>query len=85
LRRAAISIPSNLAEGQARYSHAEFHHFLRNAKGSLAKVETQIQIACNLKYTSEEQKNALLESTAELGKILNASLDSVKKRAAGAD
>jgi four helix bundle protein len=85
LRRAAISIPSNLAEGQARYSHAEFHHFLRNAKGSLAEVETQIQIACKPKYTSEEQKNALLESTAELGKILNALLDSVKKRAAGAD
>jgi len=85
LRRAAVSVPSNIAEGQARYSHAEFHHFLRNAKGSLAEVETQIQIACNLKCTSEERKNALLEATAELGKILNALLDSVKKRAAGAD
>jgi len=72
-------------KARPRYSHAEFHHFLRHAKGSLAEVETQIQIACNLKYTSEERKNALLESTAELGKILNALLDSVKKRAAGAD
>jgi four helix bundle protein len=85
LRRAAVSIPSNIAEGQARYSHAEFHHFLRNAKGSLAEVETQIQIACNLKYLSEERKRELLEATAELGRILNALLDSVKKRAGGAE
>jgi len=85
LRRAAVSIPSNIAEGQARYSHAEFHHFLRNAKGSLAEVETQIQIACNLKYLSQERKRELLEATAELGRILNALLDSVKKRAGGAE
>jgi four helix bundle protein len=84
LRRTAVSIPSNIAEGQARYSHAEFHHFLRNARGSLAEVETQIHIACNLKYISEERKRDLLEATAELGRILNALLDSVKKRAAGA-
>jgi len=83
LRRAAVSIPSNIAEGQARYSHAEFHHFLRNAKGSLAEVETQIQIACNLKYIEEERAKALLQATAEVGRILNALLDSVKKRAAG--
>jgi four helix bundle protein len=85
LRRAAVSIPSNIAEGQARYSHAEFHHFLRNARGSLAEVETQIQIACNLKYIQEEQAQPLLHATAELGRILNALLDSVKKRAAGTD
>ncbi len=85
LRRAAVSIPSNIAEGQARYSHAEFHHFLRNARGSLAEVETQIQIACNLNYITQEQGLALLQATAEVGRILNALLDSVKKRAAGAE
>lgn len=83
LRRAVVSIPSNIAEGQARYSHAEFHHFLRNARGSLAEMETQIQIACNLKYSNEERAKALLQATAEVGRILNALLDSVKKRAAG--
>lgn len=83
LRRAAVSIPSNIAEGQARYSHAEFHHFLRNARGSLAEVETQIQIARNLEYIEAKQTEALLRSTAEIGRILNALLDSVKKRAAG--
>ena len=85
LRRGAVSIPSNIAEGQARYSHAEFHHFLRNAKGSLAEVETQIQIACNLKYIKEGEAEELLQATAEVGRILNALLESVRKRAAGAE
>jgi len=85
LRRAAVSIPSNIAEGQARYSHAEFHHFLRNARGSLAEVETQIQIACNLKYIKEGDALPLLQATAEEGRILNALLDSVRKRAAGGE
>ena len=85
LRRAAVSVPSNIAEGQARYSHAEFHHFLRNAKGSLAEKETQVQIARNLGYLTDEQTGVLLGSAAELGRILNALLDSVKKRAAAAE
>jgi len=57
LRRAAVSIPSNIAEGQARYSHAEFHHFLRNAKGSLAEMETQIQIAISSTLKKKGQRH----------------------------
>ena len=45
MRRAAVSIPSNIAEGQARYSKREFTHFLRNSRGSLAELETQILLA----------------------------------------
>lgn len=54
LRRASVSIPSNVAEGQARFSSKEFHHFLSNARGSLMEVETQVLIAEDLGYISRE-------------------------------
>lgn len=50
MRRAAVSIPSNIAEGQARHSNREFLHFLRNSRGSLAELETQILIAQRRRY-----------------------------------
>jgi four helix bundle protein len=49
LRRAAISVPSNIAEGQARFSHKEFKHFLSTAKGSLAELDTQLLLARELR------------------------------------
>ena len=71
LRRAAVSIPSNLAEGHGRNSPKEFHHFAGNARGSLLEVETQLEIALNLGYLSKEIANQLQLKTSELGKIIN--------------
>ena len=78
LRRAAISIPSNIAEGQGRLGRKEFLHFLGNARGSLGEVETQIIIARNLDYLSEAEMNDIMELTAEAGRILNGLLSSLK-------
>ena len=52
LRRAAVSIPSNIAEGQAHYTNPEFVRFLRHARGSLAEIETQLLIAQDRGYIS---------------------------------
>jgi len=71
LRRAAISVPSNLAEGHGRNSRKEFHHFLGQARGSLTELETQLEIARNLGYLKEHEASVLLAQSAEIGRMLN--------------
>jgi four helix bundle protein len=80
LRRAAVSIPSNIAEGKGRLSKGEFRQFLGNARGSLAEVETQIIIAQNLAYLDEAETKRLLTQVEEVGKILNGLLSAVKNQ-----
>jgi four helix bundle protein len=74
---AAVSVPSNIAEGQARFSSRDFHRFLGTARGSLVEIETQVEIAKSLGYLS----CVLLRSTAELGRVLNGLLASIKTAA----
>jgi four helix bundle protein len=81
LRRAAISIPSNIAEGQGRLSEKEFRFFLGQARGSLMEVETQIQIAANLGYLGTEDTRKYLEACAEVGRILNGLISPVTQQA----
>ena len=80
MRRAAVSVPSNIAEGQAHFSRREFRHFLRHSCGSLAELETQILIAQQRNYLSESQTKELLGRTHEVGRILNGLLNSLKER-----
>ncbi len=79
LRRAAVSIPSNIAEGQGRLSRGEFRVFLGNARGSLSELETQIMIAKNLEYIDAPEAIVLLEMASEVGRILNGLIASMKK------
>ena len=71
MRRSAISIPSNIAEGKGRHTNPEFCQFLIHARGSLLELETQLQIACNLGYLESQKMDDLKVKTAEIGKMLN--------------
>ena len=71
IRRAAVSVPSNLAEGHGRTSRKEFHRFIGQARGSLVEVETQLEIACNLGYLSEPAAHDLLAKASEVGRVVN--------------
>ena len=71
LRRAAVSVPSNLAEGHGRNSRKEFHQFVGQARGSLVEVETQLEIALNLGYLGTQPANKLLERASEVARLIN--------------
>jgi len=58
LRRTSVSIPTNIAEGQARYAPSEFHFFLNRARGALVEVETQLMLAQRLQYISPVTRNS---------------------------
>jgi four helix bundle protein len=79
LRRAAISVPSNIAEGHARQHTGEYRQFLYVALGSLAEVETQTCIAKELNYLSAEEYDTLLKQIVEIQKILNTIITRLSK------
>jgi four helix bundle protein len=71
MRRAAISIPSNIAEGHGRNSKREFHVFLGHARGSLCELETQIEVAKNLGYVDTATCSDLLAKAARVARLIN--------------
>ena len=79
LRRAGVSIPSNIAEGQGRRTTGEFLQFLSIAHGSLREVETQLMIAHRLKYVAESELLAAMELAAEVGRLINGLCNSLSK------
>ena len=72
IRRAAVSVPSNIAEGAARGSDAGFRRFLYIARGSLSEVETQLLIAQSLNFVTEivETQNLIEQTFAQLGRLI---------------
>lgn len=70
VRRAAVSIPSNLAEGHARAGVGEFRHFVSIAMGSTAELETQVLLSADLGYLNTQAKNILLSQLDIVGKML---------------
>ena len=81
LRRAAVSVSSNIAEGQGRLTKGEFRNFLGQARGSLLELETQLAIARDLGYLSDADHVSLEKQCDEVRRMLNGLLESLKTRA----
>lgn len=77
IRRAAVSIPSNIAEGSVRHSTNEYCRFLAIALGSVAELETQIEIGRRLGFLPEVDSQALTSGCQEVGKMLNGLRNSI--------
>lgn len=79
IRRCSISIPCNISEGYGRGTNKDYHRFLTIPLGSLFEFQTQIEIAYNLKYISEEKFSELYEDSRELERMLSAFIHKVKE------
>jgi four helix bundle protein len=71
MRRASVSISSNIAEGQARHTTGEFIQFISHAEGSVAELDTQLHLAVELGFATEQQSAACFEILSELRRMLN--------------
>ena len=80
MRRAAVSVPSNITEGQARNSTGEFIQFLGIAQGSLAELETQAELAFRLTLLSAESREQLVSAAQESAKMLHALIAKLRVR-----
>lgn len=78
MRRAAVSIPSNIAEGRGRRSRKDFIQFLYMASGSLAELETQLDIAKNLGFINDVSYNDSVASLKEIGRMLSGMIEKLK-------
>jgi four helix bundle protein len=82
MRRAAVSVPSNIAEGKGRRSDPEFMRFLYCARGSLLELQTQLLVARRLQYFSEEMAAGLCRRCDGIGRLLNALINRFRSTAA---
>ena len=80
IRRSAVSIPSNIAEGSARKGNKEFAQFLYIGLGSLSELETQLIIATNLKYISSEKSEIIMNDLNDIRRMLVGLIKYVKTR-----
>jgi four helix bundle protein len=71
MRRAAVSVPSNIAEGQARHTTGEFVLFISHAEGSLAELDTQLTLATELNFLTVVQAKTCADAISELRRMLN--------------
>lgn len=85
MRRSAVSIPSNIAEGQARRTTGDYIRFVSMAEGSLAELDTQLIISIDLGFCDNQQSNVCFALMTEIRKMLNALRRSLLTRATGSN
>jgi four helix bundle protein len=85
LRRASVSIPTNIAEGAARHSTPEFLRFLYISRGSLSEIETLLVIATELKFLPEERCKLLFSQCLTIGRLLEGLIKSLRTESVGED
>ena len=78
VRRAAVSVPSNIAEGQGRATTGEFIQFLGNARGSLFEVQTQVQLMISLGYIENAEAATAMAIGGDVGRLLNGLMSSLR-------
>ena len=72
IRRAAVSVPSNIAEGQARHTTGEFIQFISHAEGSVAELDTQLYLSVELGFVTADQAGPSFDLIGDLRRLLNA-------------
>lgn len=79
MKRSAVSVPSNIAEGFGRHSDNDFIRFLNISRGSLFEFQTQLEISLRLDFVKEDEYENLMQITIEIDKILNALISKIKQ------
>jgi four helix bundle protein len=77
MRRSAVSIPSNIAEGQGRRTDGEFVNLLSVAHGSIRELETQLMLSSRLQFVPSGVTQPVLEQCAEVGRLVNGLMNSI--------
>lgn len=80
IRRCSISIPSNIAEGHGRESNKEYLRFLNFSIGSLFELQTQLEIAKNIEYLTDDDFNTIYEDSREVERMLVSFINKIKER-----
>src|ERR1700728_422583 len=80
IQRAAVSVPSNIAEGHGRLTDLQFRHFLGNARGSLCEAQTQMELAHNLGYIDVEELRRFMEQGSEVARLINGLITALRVR-----